>query len=506
MTLYIGEVSKHHDTDHTSDEQLDVGDGVQTVFTGRSENYPIVFGTVQIEFTTTSGTFQVTEVGGTFTHAELNSGSIDEDGNYSFDFVNPLTDTTPLKILQYSTKGFLTKLLELISVEPTEDLIGTGNGAQTTFNFTLTGAGAIEPGNVRLRFIINGVEYDLWDTPASPTAGSWIHNLISSSTINYTTRVIQVVFTQAPDNLTPVDGWSVPAGESWVQMVNQPVTDASGVQEPDGDGQKEVVLYNSGISNKEEIIIGLREFSLPASDIFGLELALGNRWTYEDDNNPYFWHTTNVAAFPYLSTYNTTLNCANNSQKFIYSNDSMKYWVNVTKSRVIIVIRNTGAIFTHCYFGDTIKFATPTQYKRPYVVCGNTISTSVAFTSSQVFGLGRPSSNCWRFFDENNEYKLATSGSVIFQEITTTYNQFQNTGLLKRTLKNDVGLSRVVCANRGVTNDRQNTARLYFALDGVWICPDNDMDSENTINALNVVCFQDVFRTTYQDYIAITTL
>lgn len=502
MTLYTGEVSRHHDESHAN-EVLDVGDGIETQFTGRSEQFPVKFGTVLVEFTNGAGTFQVLDSSGTFTHPQLNSGSIDEDGNYDFDFISALTDTTELKIVSYDTKGFLTKLLELISKKPTKDVIGTGNGVQVIFTQTLTGSGAIEPGNVRLRWIRDGVEYDIWDN----SQNGFDHENINSSNINYTTRQVTVEYILAPDDTTPVDVWSVEAGEHWVQVLEErTITDDEGNIETTPDNQKEVVLYSSGISGQEEIIVGLREYSRTLDGVFGLEVALGKRWTYQDDINGYFWHDTTHEVFPYHNTtshYNTTYKASTQSQKFVYSNDVMQYWVNITKSRVIMVIRNAGTIYTHSYFGDCLRISSPSKYPKCQVVTGNTISF-IPYTNTSIFGLGRPGANCWRFFDELGEYKLATSGSVTFGEITTTYNKFKNTGILKRTTTNKNFVQRIACFNRGDSGTRQTTGRFYFMLDGVFICPDNEIDSEHTVNVTEYIAFQDVFRTTYQDYICIT--
>lgn len=502
MTLFTGEVSRHHDTDHTTDEVLDTGDGIQTLFTGRSLHFPIKFGTVQIEFTIGATTYQVTESGGVFTHAQITAATIDEDGNYSFQFASALDDTTELKILQYSTKGFLTKLLELVSVAPTKEVVGTGTGAQLIFNFTITGAGAIEPGNVRLRWIQNGVEFDLWDN----ASGQWEHPNIASSSINYSTRVCTITFDtgNAPASSTNIDVWSIPAGEEWVQVLEaRTVTTNTGSTEPDADGQQEVILKNCGVSGREEIIIGLREYSYIASDIFGLELALGRRWTYQDDIDSYFWDNSGNRVFPYAISYNITYNAQKSSVKFVYSNDVMKYWVNVTKSRIIIVSRNTGTIFTSCYVGEGIRYSSQSKYSKPQVVAGNTISF-YPFTSTAIYGLARPAVNCWLFFDENNEYRWLTT-SINTYGYFTTMNAWTNTALLKRTLLNKVFVQRMQLFYFGETTGTYwQKQKILFSLDGVFICPDNDIDSEHTLNTDEYIAFQDVYRTTYQDYFCIT--
>ena len=370
MSYFTGDVSRHHDTDHTVDETLDTGDGIKTNFTGRSLHFPIVFGTVQIEFTTGAGTFQVTESAGTFTHAQISAGTIDVNGNYDITFISPLVDTTLLKILDYSTKGLLTTLLELFSKAAIKITLGVGNGVTTVFGDTLTGS-KIAKGQCRLIFAIQGVTFDLWDNGQ----GEWIDDLISASSLDYITKIVSVTFTIAPDDTKPVDTWHTDGdeGEDWIQLLGPRLqTDLTSTTEPDADQQKEVIIKNSGISFKEEIVIGLREFSRTADAVFAMAIILMQRWTNQDDSDGYFYFTGGAPHSPYNTNYNATYNDTTQSQKMVYTNDVMVYFVSATKSRVHIVISNGGTIYTAGSFGEGIRFSSPSKYNKPQYVAGNT--------------------------------------------------------------------------------------------------------------------------------------
>ena len=496
MTLVSGEVSKHHNGTYTSEKIFD-GDGAETSFSGRLDNFPIVFGTVTVSYTVGSTTYQVTDSNGVFTGTHITSGSIDEDGNWAFVFSTAPDDATEGTADSYDCLGLLGKILDICSVKATKESLGTGNGVQVTFSKTLAGSGPIEAGNVRLIFVIGGVTYDLWDNGQ----GEFEHPLIYSSSVNYTTRAVTVTFEEPIDNNESVNSWHQPESEKWIQVLEaRDITNTSGTTESNPDNQKEVILYNSGVSRKEEIIIGLREYSYVSTGIFGIELALGSRWTSQDDQDSYFWDGTDNRVF-YNASYNGTYRAMTNSQKMPCANDVMKYWINYSKSRIIAVVRNTGTVYTNFYVGEGIRFCSQAKYEKPQLVAGNTRSF-LAFSNTGLYSVSHPESYTWRFFDKDKNYREFIKGTN--NAYMTTYNFFDvDNRILKRTTTDKVFVQRIYLAYLGTQNIRQDTAYTLFALDGIFFCPDNEIESEHTLNTTEYLVFQNIYRVNYYDYFCI---
>lgn len=498
MVFFTGEVSRHHDSNLTN-EVLAVGDGIETSFSGRSLHFPIKFGMVQFEYTIGATTYQVTDINGTFTNIYIIAGTIDSNGNYSFVFSAPPDNLTNIRLVQYSVYGLLSVILQKVMGTGYSQVLGTGNGVQTVFSGTLSGS-KVSEGQCRLKFTINGVTHDLWDDGE----GSFLHSYITTGTINYVTKAVNITFSLPIDSGKNVTTYHTDgnAGQDWISLLGPRLqTDNTGTTTSSNGGQREVVLKNSGISYKEEIIIGLREYSYAASDYFGISCLLGKFWRHSEDIAGYYYASDSGFRewCNYAITYNGTYNECSESAKFVISNDIMKYWLSTTKSRIIVVVRNTGTIYTSMYVGECIRFCSPSRYDKPQIVAASTDQFR-KHSDTDIYGCFRPNGAGARWFDDNLSYKTHDTNTNGGQFASS--HRWVNTGLLKKTTNGKVVLYPIDFIEPGGTPNRTEH-KIYFRMEGIYHCPDIEIDSEHTVNTTEYIAFQDVHRTNYHDYFCI---
>jgi hypothetical protein len=372
--------------------------------------------------------------------------------------------------------------------------LGTGDGVQTIFGTTLAGA-KISKGQLWLLFQIGGTLYEVWDNGQ----GEFEHDLISASSIDYVTKVISVTFSPAIDNGAEVKTIHSESndGEDWIALLEpRTVQDFNHNTEPDADNQKEVVIKNSGASNKERIIIGLREYQDTGQSVYGISLSLFQRWNHSDHILGYFYNTT---ANPFVTTYSTSVNESNSQNpRFIISDQTMQYWIFSNKSRIVVFVKNAGTIYTCMYVGEGRRISSQLKYARPQIVCGNATNNSTNFNSTFLYSIFNPSTNTGLFLDWDGNYRQ-TGSSLSSGQYGFGYMSWVDSGDLKKTTTTP---GKVQTDN--VTLVREigfsTEAEVLFALDGVFICPSVGLSSEDTLDGGNYIVFQDVFRVDYKSY------
>lgn len=497
MAFFTGFATKHHDGSVTSDEVHDTGDDIQTVFSGQTAEFPVDIDTVELKFTPDGGSEQtVTSSNGTFTHANISSGTVTRAGAINVTFSTPLDDGTDFKTSQYDYFGLLKEILFHIAKSRIETTIGTGDGIATVFGDTLSGT-KISKGQLWIRFEIGGALYEAWDNGE----GEFEHPFISASSIDYVTKIISVTFTAPIDDTKDVDTLHSDAndGEDWLTLLEpRPVQDFNHVTEPDGDGQLEVVLKNSGVSNKEKIIFGMREYSAVGSGTYGISLSLFDQWDHTDHVLEYYYNTV---ANPFPAVYSVADNEVSTTiPRFLISDQTMQYWIFSSKSRLMVFVKNVGTIYTSMYAGEGIRVSSQSKYNRPQIVMGNTNLNNRPFTSTSIFSIFNPSTNCGLMFDYSDAYKQL-NGSPTTDQYNAGYSSFINTGNLKKTTNGKVITDHVTVVYTAGTFD-VDEHDVSFSLEGLFICPSTEVAAEGTLDGGNYIIFQDIFRTEYRSFAA----
>lgn len=153
-------------------------DGSTTSFTVTLPSTPVKKKSVEIIGTASTVEYSITENGDGILTSDVATGTIDYD-------TGDVTLTT------------------VIQVEEADTVIGTGDGADTTFNYT----NAVEKrtnteSTFQFKYKINGITYVAVDDGAGNLSGIGID--VGSSSITYGTGYVDLVFSTPPDDGTPI--------------------------------------------------------------------------------------------------------------------------------------------------------------------------------------------------------------------------------------------------------------------------------------------------------------
>lgn len=232
----------------------------------------------------------------------------------------------------------------------------------------------------------------------------------------------------------------------------------------------ELIMEGEGLSSTDEIFVGLR--------------------TYQSVNNDYY--NIEIAGFTGYVPGNTfeTQPGYSGSRAIPLWNQAIPYWLLVNGNRIALAAK-VETVYEHFYLGKFLPYATPSQFPYPVVVGGmlngtpatrysdNNQSWPYAGSTSVlvmrfVDGLWRQP-DCWPF----NSDDPATSVPVTFRDTGGEY-----------------GLMPIVL------ND--SDPNVFGELDGVFHLTgfNNAVENTLTIDAINYVVMRDVWRTGFNDYIA----
>lgn len=498
MAWTTGTVKKFCNTVITTDQVLGTGNGVLTSFSGTITNAPVFLDSVKIKYTISAVQYILTaNSAGVFSGTGLSSGTVNEAGEVSLSFSTAPDNGTSVSVDEYQAKGFIQKLLDFVAGPSYTETIGTGDGSDTTFSATLTN-GDIAKGQCRVKFKIAGVTYDVWDNGE----GAFLHAQITSGTINYSTKAVAFTFAAAIDNGFAVACFYVAGaaaeGRDWITHLKRNTKTSAGSSDAfSGLELKEVVLKNSGVSYKEDIIVGIREWRYVTSNYYGLNLNVYQAWANAQEASVN-WNGNNPQHG--LTSYDATTNNFSTHPNVPMSDAAMTYWIFANKRRIIGVIKHSGSVYTCFYIGAGVRYSSPSKYPKPYIALGchkgNAAFTSTASdyafiadvpiasagSSGNGFGL-RPDGN----YDRTDDIRFNPKSS------------FTNSGEVKRTKGGDVPLFPVVAW--------LNSTPPYalYDLDGVFLALGNNLSAETIITSggKDYIVFPNIFRTTYQDYMAI---
>lgn len=486
MTWSTGTIDTFSNLLVDTPEVADTGDGATTVFSLQTSNKPIFVSGVEIEFTISTTTYQVTsDANGDFAHAEISSGSITEAGALSITFNNPPDDTTDILFNEYTTKGALQKIVDSITSDQYTEVVDTGDGVTTSFSTTLSNT-TIAKGQMLLRFKIGGFVYWVWDNGND----EWEHDEISSSSIDYDTGDVSITFATAIDDTFDIDilYTTGSAGQDWIILLEQNAKDSGGSDAFPGLLLKEYVLTNSGSGYADRVVVGLREAQNIAGNQYNIELNLYKSWN-ESDQDQGEWNFSGNYSTSYSGSTEhwTGLPC-------IAINDTTQtYWVSSTKDRVNFVVRVSGTIYAPASFGIGNRIgSSKDDYPKPYYVAGTGSGDFVfSSTSGTHSSFVKPSStDSFILLTPEDGYQGADDFKLSPTE------DLSNPGDLKLTTTNKVGMMEVHLV------EIDPSERTLFELDGVFYCNYVNFAAEDVLNdgADDYLVVQDVFRTGNGDY------
>lgn len=495
------EVSVPFDKDFAG-EVVDTSNGSESSFGGTLANVPVYIEGVVLDYEIGSVAKQaISDANGYFSGDNVTGGSVAEDGTWTLttdtnvDSGNITTD--------YRAKGFVTKLVEFLTDDrkQADELLGTGDDSTTSFSGTLSAGSAVAKGQCRLEFWVDNTKYQVWDNGE----GEWIHDLITTSSLNYGTKAWSITFAQAIQDTKEIRAlfsYSETEGQDWVVLTERNTRDNGGSDAYPSDILKEVILKNSGSSYKESIFIGFRECKSEANSFFAVNLN-GYYQRLDDDGD---WNDNAAGPSGHGKTnYDATRELYSNMPRISLNDDTIKYWLYASKNRVIAVARLTGSVFESLYVGHGKRFSAPSDYANPIVVIGshsginNHSDTGVDHTSI-IFP--RINGSNLIVVDPENTYgdTATTSGKFVAKLIPTSILSTGSVPSLDPTTTTEQ-LRFAIYVYLGRDD------YILMALEGVYFVPKESIQSEDTltmtIGSQVHDLFQNVHRVDYDDYMAI---
>jgi len=297
----------------------------------------------------------VSDSDGNITGDYISSGHIGEDGIGSVDFTEQADSVT----CDYISKGILTAIIDCITTkDKTYDaLIAVSDGSTTAYSVNLNPN--IKFGQCRIKFRYSNDVIYVWDNGE----GSFEHDLIISSSLDYATGDLSITFKYAPDNGTDITTKYITDaidGKDWIILY---------------DNDNKYILKNSGYSTKDLIHIGIRSYKHVSDDVYNLEMYTDS---CHDDDGGWLQNYSKLRDEVNIS-YNSTYDAYNGLPKLPCVPLNIQYWISSTKQRVVIVL-NCGGVYELGIIGHGIRLAGPDSYTNPEVAIGTT--SAVDCTSS----------------------------------------------------------------------------------------------------------------------------
>lgn len=253
-------------------------------------------------------------------------------------------------------------------------------------------------------------------------------------------------------------------------MVSTPASNASGSLTATRNNY-EVIWKAPGLSGTEEIYFGIKTYQSITSDYFNFKVAVFTG--YVPGNSFETQPGVNLNAVPLW-------------------NQTTPYWM-VANGQRLIVFAKVENVYESFYLGKYLPYAIPSQYPYP-VFCGGSLSSASATRysdTSHVAWFKGSIANC-RLRHVDGIWKqpdLVPYYSVLRQLRNTTDASLDNTGYY--------GLHSIVMS--------QNTPDNYGELDGLYYISgfNNAVENTGTYDGITYVVMRNIWRTGFNDYIAL---
>lgn len=501
MSFHTGNVSTAFNKMITTVENLVQGDGGTLVFTNlQISKVPIFVGTFKLRYTVSTTVYTVTASStGVITGTHIGSGSVTEAGVINVTFTTAPGNLSWIQAFEYKTKGIVEKLMDYAKGAKYEETVGTGNGVLVTFGVTLTNT-PVALGQLRVRFQIGAVEKEVW---SDGEGGFNAHTDVdaANSTIDEATGVLSIKFNTAIDTGYVIKALYCVAnsyGNDWLVFREENTKLPAGTDAFSGLHLREWIVKNSSVSYKDFSCIGLRECQYLTGTAWNVNMNWYTKWdkAYETATCPWIANS----GFTGMSTYNTTYNQFT-IPTFYLKDDSLKYWFYISKRRIIIVVRVTNTVYASAYLGGVRRLSSPSKYKYPYIVIGNN-NAVMNYSSTSLVGIFGAGNTYW-FTAKPITDLVQLPGSTPNGKIIPTQDRTNADGTMTKTRNSEVLLYPAYTYIVGSTGPLDSMA--LGEIDGTFLCIDKDLSTEDTITigADTYTVFQNIYRTTYMDYMAV---
>lgn len=272
-------------------------------------------------------------------------------------------------------------------------------------------------------------------------------------------------------------------GQNWTELhtTSSPYTDSHG-----DTVEYETFLQAPGLSGTEEIFLNIQAYKNVVSDYYNWRMA---------------------GAVGYNSSSNFNNQPGQSPFEFIYLwNQSISYWFVANGQRVIIVAK-VSSVYESAYLGKFLAYGTPGQYPYPVAVggCGAFYNKRFSLATDDHRAFFHPGSMNVYYIDGTWQdfINKTISGGITTQRNVWPflYEPGPQTVLTWAASDQDGGYPLLPA----MLNMSVPANNLLGELDGVFFVPGYSQSSESTITigGDTYQVFQNVFRTSAEDYMAI---
>ena len=472
-------------------EVVATGDGIQTSFTinissekGQIDSFSgdYTIGSTPLSFTTDfDGNISGTDLSGTF------------DGKQAiFNFVNPPTGTIEV---DYISQGVLSQIIDFATNRSVKtQVIGTGDGVQTTFNFNLNNA-PVAPGQCLIIVQIGGVRYMPY-----PQGGIFDHPQVTGTLVE-ASGVGSITLANPQQNgidIIAIYSDSTILGRDWILLREETSRNAAGNDSYPGTLLKQSWLKNSGFSGKVNnneggITIAFRECQNTAANAFAIQ---GNVFKIYNDSNqqsPSFLSNSSDNG----GSFNASNGSLTNMPTCNMVDTNLAWFCSATKNHIAIVVRSIGTTYGQLAQGCGNPLSSFLLYRKPFFSKGNTANLTPITSSQTLFnGIHKGDSREGIYVRPDGTMNDGTQGYEFFPR--DKYNASSGKALKGRL---DVNASRI----RPVVVHDTTLNNTLFEIPGLFFCPSNRLQREDDflIDGRSYQVFTDHNKVTEADFFCI---
>ncbi|MGC2955259.1 hypothetical protein ACPTIT_16380 [Pseudomonas aeruginosa] len=237
---------------------------------------------------------------------------------------------------------------------------------------------------------------------------------------------------------------------------------------------RELILKGVGYTGEEEIFVGFRTYQDALADYYNL--LAGVFTGYVAGNS---FDTQPGARLSGVPAHNNRID----------------YWLTLNPQRIALAMKVGTPVYESAYVGKMLPYGRPSQYPYP-VVCGGMLTGATATRFSDTGYSG--------YFKGNRPAMGLRSNDNWLQPLCypwgNSYITGTGVGLTSTNLRDTGGIYHLLPVEL-----HNNSANLWGALDGVFYISgfDNAVENTLTVDGVDYVVIQDVWRTGHTDYYAL---
>jgi len=255
---------------------------------------------------------------------------------------------------------------------------------------------------------------------------------------------------------------TIPVGQRWVVLRSSAATN------------REVIWKAPGATGTDEIFMGMVSYQDVGLDLYNL--AVSSMTGYVSSNT--------IETQPGFSGH----------KGIPMWNQLINYWFIANASRAIIVTKIQN-VYTSCYIGKILPYATPGQYPYPVFAGGN------------IAPIGLNTANRYSDTGYSSWFKGNAAGLRFVDGLykSPNINPYYNKSITMRNTNNNDAVAAGYYSIFPLILMQDATSDVYGEFEGVFFITgfDNSVENTVTINAVNYVVIRDVFRTGFNDYMAL---